>query len=227
MIGDGSLRYRELFEPLKLDHRGALRRSLTDQPASPRRDSRERVRSTRSTCARPSAVADFHDPRTVVSEWSLRDARRGDVSALLRIENEQFPEPWTRAMLLDEVVNAPHRRYRVATEGRSVVGYLGAMFVLDEAHINSIATTPTYEGRGVATALLDDLFEHLATRAVTKVTLEVAASNRRAQRLYRRYGFAPVGVRRNYYAKSGEDALVMWADVTTSDDRVEDRSVSS
>ena len=145
--------------------------------------------------------------------WTIRLAERRDVPALLEIEEAQFPEPWSRGMLLDELGNVATRRYTVAVEGGVVLGYLGVMFVLDELHVNTIGVRRECEGRGVATSLLDEAWADAAARGVTRATLEVAVSNTRAQALYARYGFAPVGVRKNYYEKSHEDALVLWADV--------------
>jgi ribosomal-protein-alanine N-acetyltransferase len=87
------------------------------------------------------------------------------------------------------------------------------MFVLDEVHVNTIGTLPGYEGRGVATTLLEDGLAVAKQRSITRATLEVAVSNERAQALYYRFGFRPVGVRRRYYERTGEDALVLWADL--------------
>ena len=145
--------------------------------------------------------------------WTIRLAERRDVPALLEIEEAQFPEPWSRGMLLDELGNVATRRYTVAVEGGVVIGYLGVMFVLDELHVNTIGVRPGVEGRGVATSLLDEAWADAAARGIKRATLEVAVSNTRAQALYARYGFAPVGVRKNYYEKSHEDALVLWADL--------------
>jgi ribosomal-protein-alanine N-acetyltransferase len=146
--------------------------------------------------------------------WRLRDAQRRDVGELVQIETQQFPEPWTRTMLLDELDNAQNRRYRVVVESGVIIGYAGVMFVLkDELHINTIATRRGHEGRGVATALLDDVWADAIERGVARATLEVAVSNTRAISLYYRYGFAPVGVRKNYYEKTREDALILWADI--------------
>ena len=146
--------------------------------------------------------------------WRLRDAERRDVGELVAIEVQQFPEPWTRSMLLDEIDNAQNRRYRVAEEAGVIVGYVGVMFVLkDELHINTIATRRGHEGRGVASSLMGDVWADAAARGVARATLEVAVSNARAISLYYRYGFAPVGVRKNYYEKTHEDALILWADI--------------
>jgi ribosomal-protein-alanine N-acetyltransferase len=145
--------------------------------------------------------------------WTIRPAERRDVTELLTLEHEQFPEPWTRGMLLDEITNTETRRYTVAVEDGRIIGYLGVMFVLDELHVNTVATRPGQEGRGVASSLLDAAWADAVPRGVRRATLEVAVSNDRALALYYRFGFRPVGVRKNYYERSKEDALVLWADL--------------
>ena len=144
--------------------------------------------------------------------WSIRVAERRDAREIMLIEETRFPEPWSLGMLLDEMGNPATRRYTVAVEGGHVIGYLGVMFVIDELHVNTIGVREADEGRGVARSLLDEAFADARARGVVRATLEVAASNTRAQRLYFRYGFKPVGVRKNYYEKSREDALVLWND---------------
>jgi ribosomal-protein-alanine N-acetyltransferase len=148
-----------------------------------------------------------------VSDWTIRPAERRDVPELLVIEIAQFPEPWSRTMLLDEITNVENRRYTVAVESKSIIGYLGVMFVMDELHINTIGTLPGNEGRGVATSLMDEAWENAKARGIARATLEVAVSNERAQALYGRYGFRPVGIRKNYYERIQEDALILWADL--------------
>lgn len=147
--------------------------------------------------------------------WTLRPATRHDVGPIWRIEVARFPEPWTRRMLLEEITTAPNRRYRVAEERRRVIGYLGAMYVGEAVHINTIAVRTADEGRGIAADLLRDALADARDRGVDKATLEVAVSNDRAQALYRHFGFAPVGVRKSYYERTGEDALVLWADLSS------------
>lgn len=145
--------------------------------------------------------------------WHIRLAERRDVPELLFIEEAQFPEPWTKGMLLDEITNTENRRYTVAVENKKIVGYLGLMYVLDEFHINTIGTLPGEERRGIAASLLDEGWADAKKRGMKRATLEVAVSNKPAQALYAKYGFAPVGIRKNYYEKIQEDALVLWADL--------------
>jgi [ribosomal protein S18]-alanine N-acetyltransferase len=147
--------------------------------------------------------------------WKIRLAERRDVGELLGIEEAQFPEPWTKRILLEEIENTETRRYTVAVEKKRIVGYLGIMFVLEELHVNTIGTLPPEEGRGIASSLLDEAWADAKERGIKRATLEVAVSNQRAIDLYYRYGFRPVGVRKNYYEKSNEDALILWADLSS------------
>jgi ribosomal-protein-alanine N-acetyltransferase len=103
----------------------------------------------------------------------------------------------------------------VAVENKKIIGYLGIMYVMDELHVNTIGTLPGHEGKGVATSLMDEAWAVAKERGVKRATLEVAVSNTRAQELYFRYGFSPVGVRKNYYERTNEDALILWADLTS------------
>ena len=134
-----------------------------------------------------------------------------DLDEVLVIENAQFDDPWSLKTLREELED-PSRRYTKATSDRAVVGYLGCMLLEteSEAHVNTLATAPGEEGHGVATALLVEGLRAIVDLGVRDVTLEVASRNLRARRLYARFGFAPVGMRRGYYPRSGDDAIVMW-----------------
>ena len=138
-----------------------------------------------------------------------------------RIDKLVYPRPWSLSIYLDELARRGERVYRVACQsgeaGRpaSVMGYGGFMIVAGEGHITSVAVHPAYQGRRVGVRLMLEL--HRAARNIDELqalTLEVRASNAAAQRLYRWFGYAPVGTRRNYYrdGRGGkrEDALVMW-----------------
>jgi ribosomal-protein-alanine N-acetyltransferase len=91
-----------------------------------------------------------------------------------------------------------------------VVAYGGLMFAVDEAHITNIAVDPEFQRRGFARRVLLELANVAIDRGFTALTLEVRVSNTAAQAMYRRFGFAPAGIRQRYYENT-EDALVMWA----------------
>ncbi len=135
---------------------------------------------------------------------------RRQLRSVLRIEEECYPRPWSATLFLSELAQRPSRRYTVATLGPLVVGYTGLMLVDDEGHVTTLTVDPAWHHRGIGTLLLLDLVRAAVGRGVRHLTLEVRVSNSVAQRLYRRFGFAPAGVRRNYYVETGEDAIVMW-----------------
>ncbi len=144
-------------------------------------------------------------------ELAFAPMRRRDLRHVMGIEQVVFPEPWSLAIFTSELALRHGRAYRVAREGRAVVGYVGLMFVEDEAHVTTVAVAPGHQGRGVGTALLLHAARLSLAEGARHLSLEVAAGNERAQALYRRFGFAPVGVRKGYYQRTGEDAYVMWA----------------
>jgi ribosomal-protein-alanine N-acetyltransferase len=137
--------------------------------------------------------------------------RRRDLRAVMAVERRVFPEPWSLVVFTSELALRQGRSYKVARRGRRLAGYIGLMFVQDEAHVTTVAVSPDFQRRGVATELLLDAVRTSLSLGARNLSLEVAASNGGAQALYRRFGFAPVGVRKRYYPVSGEDAIVMWA----------------
>jgi ribosomal-protein-alanine N-acetyltransferase len=151
-------------------------------------------------------------------ELRIEKLKRRDLRHLLPIEAAVFPEPWSVGVFNSELALRHGRLYRAAWHKDDMAGYIGFMIVDEEAHVTTIATAPAYQRRGVARTLLIDGIRTLLPMGVRHLSLEVAASNEGAQTLYRRFGFAPVGVRKNYYPITGEDALVMWAyDIDTPD----------
>jgi len=142
-----------------------------------------------------------------VAVMDIRPMVVEDVPAVLTLERETFSQPWDEEILRSEVV-AANRVYLVA-EGPdgTINGYGGLLLNGDEAHIVTLATS--LRGRGLGTRLMLGLVEAGLDHGARYLTLEVRASNRTAQELYRKFGMAPVGIRKEYY--SDEDALVMWA----------------
>ena len=139
-------------------------------------------------------------------------------AAWCRSRRPIYPRPWSSTLFLSELAQRRSRRYMVATIGPLVVGYCGLMVVAEDGHITTLTVDPAWHRRGIGTVLLLDQARAAPSLGVRHLTLEVRASNTPAQALYRRFGFAPVGVRRNYYAETGEDAIVMWAhDIDTAD----------
>ena len=146
----------------------------------------------------------------------LAPMRRRHVRSVVRIEEQVYPRPWSAGLFLSELGQRDQRTYLVAkVEGR-VVGYGGVMYVLPDAHVTTLAVDPAWHRNAIGTRLLVALSRAAIAKGATALTLEVRSSNAAAQALYRRFGFAPAGVRKGYYGDTGEDALVMWAHDTDS-----------
>jgi [ribosomal protein S18]-alanine N-acetyltransferase len=153
-----------------------------------------------------AAVPDI-EPLTV----HVAPMKRRHVRAVLRIEHLVYPRPWSSSLFLSELALRSTRAYYVARVGRDVVGYAGLMMTLDDGHVTTIAVDPRWHRHKIGTRLLAVLARDAIARKAVSLTLEVRMSNVGAQELYRRFGFGPVGVRKNYYQEVNEDALVMWA----------------
>jgi ribosomal-protein-alanine N-acetyltransferase len=102
-------------------------------------------------------------------------------------------------------------------ELRSIIGYAGLWLMTDEAHITTIAVDPDFQGNGIGELLLVALIDRAKQIGARWLTLEVRVTNEVAQRLYEKYTFKEMGIRRRYYSDNGEDALVMWTDPIDSD----------
>ena len=144
-------------------------------------------------------------------EVRISEMRRRHLPGVLRIERQVYPKPWTIGLYLGELALPSSRLYVAARNGGRVVGYGGFMMSLDEAHITTLAVDPQWQTLKLGTRLMLVLALRSVARGATALTLEVRVSNVAAQNLYRKFGFAPAGIRKNYYAEVNEDALVMWA----------------
>jgi len=136
--------------------------------------------------------------------------RRRHLKQVVRIEEDVYPRPWTSTLFLSEIAQRSSRRYTVAMIGPMVVAYSGLMVVGDEGHVTTLSVDGRWQHRGIGTLLLLDLARAATALGVRHLTLEVRVGNAPAQVLYRRFGFAPMGIRKNYYSETGEDAIVMW-----------------
>nr|WP_145908330.1 ribosomal protein S18-alanine N-acetyltransferase [Kitasatospora viridis] len=150
-----------------------------------------------------------------------------DIEPVMELEHQLFPEDaWSRGMYWSELADAHQggsRHYTVATDGDgAIVGYAGLMAVGAESDVQTIAVAEQQQGRGLGALLLEDLIAESARRGCAELLLEVRVDNTRAQRLYERYDFAPVGIRRGYYQPANVDALVMRLDHQTTNHTEED-----
>lgn len=156
-------------------------------------------------------------PEVTPFSVQLAPMRRKHVRSVMRIETESFPQPWTTSLFLSELALRNKRAYTVAMRGSLVIGYTGLMLIGEDAHVTTLAVDSLWRRHKVATRLMLHNVRIALGRGAKNLTLEVRMTDKSAQELYRKFGFAPAGVRKNYYAPN-EDALVMWANDIDSED---------
>lgn len=153
--------------------------------------------------------------------FCVEPMQQEDVPTVAAIDRMVFTLPWSSNAFGYELRSNPMSRYSVARDRAqkpridesgldpSIVGYGGFWMMLDEAHICTLGVHPAWRRRGVGELLLASMIGQAADLHAGFVTLEVRVSNTPAQRLYEKYGFRSVGVRKGYYSDNHEDALIM------------------
>jgi ribosomal-protein-alanine N-acetyltransferase len=156
--------------------------------------------------------------RTDDNTLLITPMHRSHLPAIMEIEATAYPQPWTQGVFIDELAMQARgsRHYLVAHLNGRLVGYGGMIYMDTAAHITNVAVDMTLRRRGIATELMLDLAWGARRAGMESLTLEVRESNVSAQSLYRRFGFAPVGVRAKYY-ENRDDAIVMWCTDIQSD----------
>jgi [ribosomal protein S18]-alanine N-acetyltransferase len=145
----------------------------------------------------------------------IRVLELSDLSAIEAIEQKAYPTPWSRSMFASELAK-PTSICLGAFEGRDLIGYVINSRYVDAWHVMNVAVDPDHQRRGVASALLERLFELTRDDERRGYTLEVRVSNEEAIGLYEKLGFESRGIRRGYYTDNREDALIMWRDARHS-----------
>jgi ribosomal-protein-alanine N-acetyltransferase len=170
---------------------------------------------------------------------TLRYMHPDDISQVVEIDKVSFSTPWSAQSYAYEVKESNYS-HMVALENRSqqpvqgwrrlihlgnanrmtekheLVGYGGLWRIVDEAHISTIATAPTWRGKGFGEVLLVAMVKRSLVLGAAYIVLEVRVSNTIAQNLYRKYDFEIVDTKTNYYRDDGEDAYDMRLDLTES-----------
>src|ERR671911_97992 len=147
------------------------------------------------------------DSGAVDSPVRIRRLTYSDLPSVLSIERRSFPTPWSLAMFVLEL-SKPSGICLAAEDDEGLIGYLVCARYEDVWHLMNVAVDPEQRRRGVATELIERLFEEAGPGA--RFTLEVRVSNGPAIPMYERFGFRSAGRRRRYYHDNGEDALIMW-----------------
>lgn len=139
---------------------------------------------------------------------NFRYANSDDIKKIAALEKEIFHDPWTEDMVRADI-EAKISRYIIAeNESGEIIGYLGYWLVFDECSINNVAVIPSLQGKGIGSAIMEQMIKETEAMGARVWVLEVRAGNESGIALYEKYGFKEVGRRKKYY-EDGEDAIVM------------------
>jgi ribosomal-protein-alanine N-acetyltransferase len=147
----------------------------------------------------------------------LRKLNHDDLDTVEAIERASYPTPWSRTMFAAELRKPSALALGAYVDDGELVGYAFVSRYVDAWHVMNVAVAPEHRRRGIATELLERLFEVTAGDQRRGYTLEVRVSNLGAIRLYEQLGFQSRGIRRGYYTDNREDALIMWREATPSE----------
>lgn len=138
----------------------------------------------------------------------FRNMKRQDAEEVAFLEQMNFQDAWTCKGIL-ETYAQPQSFITVAEEDDEIIGYCIIYFVLDEAEIARIAVHPQKQHKGVGRKLLDYTCKVSREKNICRLMLDVRESNKAARKFYERYGFAEDGIRKKFYEKPTEDAILM------------------
>ena len=132
-----------------------------------------------------------------------------DAAEVAQLEKQIFSMPWSAEGFLSSLQSQDTLYLKVTLDGR-VIAYCGLLQSFDEADITNVAVSADFRGRGVGSAMLRELMARGCRRGIRRYTLEVRTGNAAAIALYHKLGFCDAGIRKNFYERPREDALIMW-----------------
>lgn len=143
------------------------------------------------------------------NKFDYRLMTEQDIEQVAEIERKNFSMPWSEKAFMDSLKNE-NTIYVVACNEKEVVGYCGIYMSFEEGDISNVAVKKEYRRKNIAENMLSYLFSCVKQKGVIDVTLEVRETNVAAIKLYEKIGFEEVGIRKNFYEKPTENALIMW-----------------
>ncbi len=144
----------------------------------------------------------------VINNITIKKLEKNDINKILQIEKSQNVTILKETVILDDMSNSNNTLYFGAIYNDIIVGYIAITYVIDTIDILSIVTMKNYENVGVATLLLEYIFNFAKKNNVNKIFLEVRTSNTKAINLYEKNNFKLISKRKNYYTDTKEDALI-------------------
>lgn len=139
----------------------------------------------------------------------IRSMTVHDIPEVIAIERDTFSDPWTEEDFRRALIE-PGNRYLIARADGRVAGYCGYWGVAGEGHIFNVAVMKEYRGRKIGYRMMMHMIGDAMSRGIASLTLEVRKSNTAAIRLYEKLGFENAGIRKDFYVKPREDAIIMW-----------------
>ena len=144
---------------------------------------------------------------------NIKYMQLSDLNEICKVEAEAYgAHHWSRDAFINEYENNLAKYYIARDNNGTLMGYLGAWTIIDEAHITTLAVSPDFKRKKVAQTLMSCFIEDCYKNMVKYITLEVRVSNEPAISLYKKFGFNSLGVRKGYYQDNNEDALIMWTE---------------
>ncbi len=138
---------------------------------------------------------------------------KAHIDDIIKLEEAAYgSHHWSKESFLNEINNELAHYWCAFDNAGTLTGYAGCWQILEEAHITTIAVSPEYRRRKIGEALLKTIVDDCYKNMVKYITLEVRVSNLPAEKLYEKYGFKSLGVRKGYYQDNNEDALIMWTE---------------
>lgn len=149
-----------------------------------------------------------------MNDITIRPMEQADLSIVRDIEKQSFSAPWSDELFVRELTENEHAYYFVLVFQKKIVGYAGMWIVMNDAQVTHIAIHPDYRRRQLGERLFKYILNFAIAKQVERFSLEVRVSNIAAQKLYRKYGLVPGGIRKQYYTDNQEDAIVMWVNLS-------------
>ena len=143
-----------------------------------------------------------------MAEILIKHMMPEDVVQVHQIEEACFSTPWSLENF-KAIFRYEYNHYLTAWDGEEIVGFIGLMEVAGEGDITNVAVLPSHRKRGIGDQLVSSMIALAKEREISKIMLEVRASNEAAIHLYEKYGFEFLCIRKNYYQKQTEDANIM------------------
>ena len=150
----------------------------------------------------------------IMTEVVIRKMTEADVDAVLAIDQECFSAPWSKEIYEKEITENEFAHYFVMEAEQNLIGYIGLWIVMGDAQVTNIAVLPSYRGYGIGENLFGYSIQYMIKEGAKQLSLEVRVSNHVAQGLYKKFGLKKGGLRKNYYPDNGEDAYVMWVNLS-------------